>query len=70
MIDRGSLEAWEVEGARTTFERASDRVDELLKAYDTPVLSDDLRKELHSIATREAKRYGMQSLPSLQDEKI
>jgi trimethylamine--corrinoid protein Co-methyltransferase len=67
VIDRGSLEAWEVEGARTTFERASARADELLKAYDTPVLSDDLRKELRSIATREAKRYGMQSLPSLQD---
>ena len=70
VIDRGSLEAWEVEGSRTTYERASDRVDELLKSYDSPVLSDDLRKELRSIASREAKRYGMQSLPSLHDEII
>jgi trimethylamine--corrinoid protein Co-methyltransferase len=63
VIDRGSLDAWEKKGSKSTFDRAHDRVETLLKNYPGSPLSADLRKELRQIATQSARSFGMDELP-------
>lgn len=65
VIDRGSLEAWQKKGARSTSERARDQIEGLLKKYQPSPLPADLRQELRLITLRAANPYGMQSLPDL-----
>jgi trimethylamine--corrinoid protein Co-methyltransferase len=67
VIDRGSYDGWQEAGAKTATERASERVEELLKTYQPSPISDDLRDELRSIATKAAKQFGMDKLPPLPD---
>ncbi len=67
VIDRGSYDGWMGAGAKTSLERASDRVEELLKTYRPSPISEDLRGELRSIATKAAKQFGMDRLPPLPD---
>lgn len=68
VIDRGSLEAWERSGAKTTFDRARDQVRQLLAAYRRPELPQGLESELHRITRKAAQRFGMDQLPGLPDE--
>jgi trimethylamine--corrinoid protein Co-methyltransferase len=65
VIDRGTLDGWKRKGAKTTWERAKDRVNELLAVYEPSPMSDDLRKELRAIATKAAQAHGMDELPPL-----
>ncbi len=65
VIDRDTLEAWEKKGAKSTWERAQDRVDALLGQYRLPPLSDEIKKELRQITTTAAKKCGMDTLPPL-----
>jgi trimethylamine--corrinoid protein Co-methyltransferase len=65
VIDRGTLEGWKRKDSKSTFERAQDRVEELLATYEAPPISDDLRTELRNIATDAAKKFGMDELPPL-----
>jgi trimethylamine:corrinoid methyltransferase-like protein len=65
VIDRGSLEGWRRKGAKTTWERAQDRVRELWATYTPSPISDELRAELRAIATTAARRFGMDELPPL-----
>jgi len=67
VIDRGSYDGWVGAGAKTTFERATDRVEQLLKTYQPSPISKDLRGELRGIATKAAKKFGMDRLPALPD---
>jgi trimethylamine---corrinoid protein Co-methyltransferase len=48
VIDRGSLRAWQEQGKRNTFERATSRVVELEKSYQQPTLSQELKKNLEN----------------------
>ncbi|MBN1316145.1 MAG: trimethylamine methyltransferase family protein [Anaerolineales bacterium] len=68
VIDRGSLDAWVGKGKKTATERASDRVRELLATYEPPDRSDELKKELREIATKMAKKFGMDELPPLPEK--
>ncbi len=68
VIDRGSLDRWKKEGAKTTFERAADRVNELLATYQPSPISDELRAELRDITTKAAQRFGLDELPPLLEE--
>jgi trimethylamine--corrinoid protein Co-methyltransferase len=68
VIDRGSLDAWKKQGAKTAFERARDRVNQLVAAYRPSPISDDLRVELREITTRAARRFGMDELPRLPED--
>jgi len=68
VIDRGSLDAWEKKGAKSAFDRARDRVSQLVAGYKPVPLSDDLRRELRNIATGMAKTFGMEQLPPLPGE--
>ncbi len=65
VIDRGSMDGWKRKGAKTTWERAQDRVNELLTTYQPSPISDELRTELRDIATKTAQKFGMDKLPPL-----
>lgn len=68
VIDRGSLDAWQRKGSKSVVERAAERVEALLGAYQPITMADDLRTELNNITMRSAKSYGMQELPKLPEE--
>jgi len=65
VIDRDTVEAWEKKGSKSTWERAQERVDELIANYQPSPISDDIKKELHDITTKAANNAGMKKLPSL-----
>ncbi len=67
VIDRGSLDAWKRSGSKTTWERAQDRVNELLASYEAPPITDEARAELREIATKAAQQFGMDKLPPLPE---
>ncbi len=68
VIDRGTLDGWKRKGAKTAWERAQDRVSELLASYQPSPISDQLRTELRDIATQAARRFGMDELPPLPQD--
>jgi trimethylamine--corrinoid protein Co-methyltransferase len=68
VIDRDTLEAWEKKGAKSTWERAQDRVDSLLRQYQPSPMSDEVKKELRDLTTRAANRAGMRKLPDLPSQ--
>jgi len=65
VIDRDTLEAWEKKGSKSTWERAQDRVNDLLAKYQPSPMSSEVKKELHDITTKAANKAGMKKLPSL-----
>lgn len=65
VIDRGSLDAWQVAGGKSSFERASERVDALLSQPSSKSISPELSAELRKIATSAARGFGMDALPEL-----
>ncbi|HMK09555.1 MAG TPA: trimethylamine methyltransferase family protein, partial [Anaerolineales bacterium] len=65
LIDRGSLDSWRAQGGPSTFERARRRVEELLGTYRPPELPAGLPAELRRIAASEARRFGMDELPTV-----
>ena len=65
VIDRGTLDGWKRKGSKSTWERAQDRVDELLATYQGSSISKEIRAELREIATHAAKKFGMDELPPL-----
>jgi len=68
VIDRGSLESWRQKGARSTWERARERVDRLMVQYEPSPLADGLPSELHAIALNAARSFGMDKLPPLPED--
>jgi trimethylamine--corrinoid protein Co-methyltransferase len=68
VIDRGSLEAWKKKGSKTAWERAQDRVGELLAAYEPSPISAELREELRAITLKAAQSFGMDELPPLPQQ--
>jgi trimethylamine--corrinoid protein Co-methyltransferase len=68
VIDRDTLEAWEKKGAKSTWDRAQDRVDSLLKQYQPSPISDEVKKELRNLTTKAANKVGMKKLPDISFE--
>ena len=68
VIDRSSVDEWERKGAKTAFERASDRVEDLVSSYEPIALSGELHSELHAITLNAARQYGMDKLPDMPFE--
>ncbi len=68
VIDRDTLEAWEKKGAKSTWDRAKDRVESLLAQYKPSPISDEVKKELLDITTKAANKAGMEKLPDLSFE--
>jgi trimethylamine---corrinoid protein Co-methyltransferase len=67
IMDRGSLDAWELSGKKSIHERSSDRVDRLIAKYQPATLSQMMRDELRVIASLAASKHGMHELPALPD---
>jgi len=65
VIDRGSLDAWQKKGSRSSEQRAAERVEQLLKTYQPNSLTEEARRELHRITLHLAQKQGMDTLPSL-----
>jgi trimethylamine:corrinoid methyltransferase-like protein len=68
VIDRGSLDAWKKKGAKTAWERAQDRVEELVATYEPSPIADDLRSELRAMTLQAAQKFGMDKLPPLTEK--
>jgi trimethylamine--corrinoid protein Co-methyltransferase len=67
VIDRGSLEAWQKQGSKSTVTRAAERVEQLLTTYQPSPLGENVRLELRQITRRAAQACGMDELPGLPD---
>jgi len=68
LIDRRDSENWKTNGSKSTWDRAKARVNELLSVYQPSPISDELRSELGSIATKAAQKFGMNKLPPLEQD--
>ena len=67
VIDRARRTRWEEKGSLTLGQRAHREVEKLLESYHPSCLSQDIKKELKKLMTREARRRGQNSLPVLPD---
>ncbi|MGD8814007.1 MAG: trimethylamine methyltransferase family protein [Anaerolineales bacterium] len=67
VIDRGAYDAWKSSGSKSTFERASERVEALLATHQPSPISKELKDELRAITTKAAQTFGMDELPTLPD---
>jgi trimethylamine--corrinoid protein Co-methyltransferase len=67
VVERGSLTAWQSAGGKTTADRARDRVQNLLDAYQPRPLPHDVRRMLLEITQSAARQFGMDHLPSLPE---
>jgi trimethylamine--corrinoid protein Co-methyltransferase len=65
VIDRGTLDAWEKKGSKSTWERAQDRVEELLPKYQPSPIASEVKKELRDLTAKAASKVGMSKLPPL-----
>ena len=68
VIDRDTVEAWEKKGSKSTWDRAQERVDDLLAKYEPSQMSSEIKKELRDIATKAANEAGMKKLPVLPED--
>ncbi|OYD14421.1 hypothetical protein CH333_03360 [candidate division WOR-3 bacterium JGI_Cruoil_03_44_89] len=64
VIDRANRARWREEGALTLFKRAHREVKRLVKEYEPSRLPGEVKRELKKLMEGEARRYGMDSLPS------
>ena len=69
VIDRATYDGWRRKGAKTTAERALERVESVIAGYQPTSMSRELRAELRAIATRAAQQFGMNALPELPDNR-
>ncbi len=64
VIDRSTLEEWESKGGADAAARASERVEKLLEGHEPEPLDASVRAHLTELMERDAKRYGMDKLPT------
>jgi trimethylamine--corrinoid protein Co-methyltransferase len=64
VIDRANQARWLEDGGFTLRERAVREVARLIASYTPSRVSDQVRQDLTSVMEREARRYGMESLPA------
>lgn len=56
LFDRQSYDDWETAGSKDAFERAHDRVAEMLEAYERPPMDETLQDELDAFVDSEKER--------------
>ncbi len=64
VINRANRARWLQEGRTTLRERAEREVARLVESYTPPRLPENVKSELTRMMEREARRYGMDSLPA------
>lgn len=67
VIDRGSIRTWQQGGSPDTFTRARSRVDELVAAYQRPMIPPEQERELCELVTSLAREAGLDKLPDTMD---
>lgn len=65
IIDRNSLDTWQLSGSKSIHERTVAKVDKLIASYQPIELSQELQTELRAITLHAARRHGLQILPAL-----
>jgi trimethylamine---corrinoid protein Co-methyltransferase len=65
VIDRGSLRVWEETGKKDAFDRAKEKVNELVAGYKRLELRLGVEKSLRRIVEEQARREGMERLPEV-----
>ncbi len=65
VIDRSPLDAWQGKGSMSAFQRASERVDKLLKMYQPSPMAGTTQTELRQIAESAARQAGMEKVSDL-----
>jgi len=63
VIDRDYRQVWEKRGAKDIVQRAHERVEQLVAAYQPKPLPKELEKQLKAITLRAAQERGMEQLP-------
>lgn len=63
IIDRDSIRGWKASGSLDIFDRARERVTEILASYSRPELDPVHEAELHAYVLTLAKQAGMEELP-------
>jgi trimethylamine--corrinoid protein Co-methyltransferase len=63
VIDRDFRREWEAKGAKDTAQRAHERIDGLLAAWQPPALAPEVIAELERITLSAARAAGMEKLP-------
>jgi len=63
VVDRDFRHRWEVKGCLDVTERAHQRVEEIIAAYEPSPLPDEVTRELEAITLRAAQAAGMDRLP-------
>jgi trimethylamine:corrinoid methyltransferase-like protein len=66
VIDRRQRETWQQGGGTSAVQRASERVGELLRPPQPPVLPEPTRQALLEIMSRDARLHGMDRLPFME----
>jgi trimethylamine--corrinoid protein Co-methyltransferase len=66
VIDRANRPRWQEEGSLTLRQRARAEVQKHVDEYEPSRLPDSVRAELTTLMEREARRHGMDRLPSLE----
>ncbi len=65
VIDRDFRQTWETKGGKDIVQRAHERVERLVAAYQPKPLPKEVEDELTAITLRVAKEHGMGELPPL-----
>jgi trimethylamine--corrinoid protein Co-methyltransferase len=66
-IDRSNRDDWIKAGSTSARVRAQEQVREILLKHTPEPLAEDLTKELRRIMEAEARRYGLEKLPSIEE---
>jgi trimethylamine--corrinoid protein Co-methyltransferase len=59
LIDRRMREDWEASGSQDIYQRAHDKMIEILETYEPPPLPDDVRDTVRSIVEEAEKEQGV-----------
>ena len=65
VIDRDYRQVWETKGSKDIVQRAHERVEQLVAAYQPKPLPKEVEEELVAITLRAAQERGMEKLPPL-----
>lgn len=64
-IDRANRDRWQAEGSLSLRERSHQEVKRLVAEYEPSRIPDDTKKELTALMQKEASRYGIDRLPTI-----
>jgi len=68
VVDRANRSRWERDGSQTIFQRAQAEVEQCLKDYQPSRVTPEVRGELTALMKEAASRYGMEQLPTIENE--